>query len=236
MNPDQELVSKEAAPVEVIKYPGVRIEPDGGTGGKLRAILLYPDKGLRKVSEAIIDGESTDQLVRDLIVTAKATHAAGLSAPQIGRHLRVLVVEVNAEGSGEYRALINPVIHGTEGEEETVREGCLSFPKYQVDVRRRMKVYGEALTAQGLKWEFYFEGVPAQAVQHEVEHLDGKLLIDGLNLGRRHQLQTKMKQLNRRLENLIRQQGKKARPASDYVFGYESKVNAENPSSTPGEE
>ena len=217
---------------EALKTAAARIPPDDSTGGKLRAIVLYPDAHLRARSDEVIEHESTDQLVRDLIATAKVTKAAGLSAPQIGVNKRVIVVEVNGEGSGEFRALINPVIHGTEGDLEMVNEGCLSFPRFQAQVGRRMKVYGEALTSQGLKWFFFIEGAPAQAVQHEVEHLDGKLLIDNLGPTKHHQLQTKMKQLNRRLGSIIRQQGRKAQPASSYVFGYVVDPVQETPTSS----
>lgn len=203
-----------------------RIEPDDGSGGKQRAILLYPDGQLRLTSCPILQDEDASGLIRDLIATAKATKAAGLSAPQIGVGKRVIVVEVNGEGTGEYRALVNPVIHGVEGNWKTLKEGCLSFPKLQEFVSRPEKVYGEALTAQGLKRFFFLDGTAAQAVLHEIEHLDGKLLIDNVSDVRRHHIKTKMLQLNRRLHKIIKLQGKKAQPASSYCFGYQVDTEA----------
>jgi peptide deformylase len=220
VNPDTSTAEAEKPAAAPTTARGARLEPESGEGGKKRAILFYPAESLRQRSVEVAKGEDVSGLVKDLIATAKATKAAGLSAPQIGVNKRVIVIEVNGEGSGEYRALINPVIYGTQGEEKLVNEGCLSFPKLSVQVKRPDETWGVALTAQGLVWHFWLKGIEGQAVQHETEHLDGKLLIDSLSVVKKHQVQTKMKQMNRRLHSLIKLQGKKAQPASSYVYGY----------------
>lgn len=162
----------------------------------IRPILCYPDKRLREPGKdvEVFDGE-LDALIDDMAETMYAAPGVGLAATQIGVSKRLFIVDVATEDDepSDLRVFINPEIIATEGE-TTFNEGCLSFPGVREDIDRAAKVKVRALDRHGKPFELEAEGLLAIAIQHENDHLDGKLMIDHLSILRRrlvHRAMTK---------------------------------------------
>ena len=128
------------------------------------------------------------KLIRDMFETMYAAPGLGLSANQVGVPVRVCVVDVRPEGRRQPVALINPKIVQKEGK-LTVEEGCLSLPGLMAGVRRARKVKVEALNEEGLPIIVEGDGILARALQHEIDHLEGKVFIDYLPVLQRLRLQ-----------------------------------------------
>ena len=142
----------------------------------IREIRLYGDPVLRTNCEPIKDFDGAKALVEDLLDTTKLPGRAGVAAPQIGVPLRAFSFNVK----GQVGYLINPVLTNPEGEPELVEEGCLSVPglwhltpRYPRATAIGYNLAGEQVTVSG-------EGLLAQALQHECDHLDGKVYLDRL--------------------------------------------------------
>lgn len=142
----------------------------------IREIRLYGDPVLRTNCEPIKDFDGARALVEDLLDTTKLPGRAGVAAPQIGVPLRAFSFNVK----GQVGYLINPVLTNLEGEPELVEEGCLSVPglwhltpRYPKATAIGYNLAGEQVTVSG-------EGLLAQALQHECDHLDGKVYLDRL--------------------------------------------------------
>lgn len=116
-------------------------------------------------------------LLKDMWATMSAARGVGLAAPQIGRSLRVALVDVRPEGKSQKLVLINPEIVSLEGELYD-EEGCLSVPGVYAKLHRHARARVRALDANGAPWEMTGTGLLARAFQHEIDHLDGKLFID----------------------------------------------------------
>lgn len=140
-------------------------------------ILAYPDPPLRKRSKRVgnVDG-SVQRLIDDMVETMHYAQGVGLAAPQIGVLLRVIVIELPGE---ETLALVNPQIVKRSGE-RTVEEGCLCIPGYRGEIKRSVKVTAKGLDRQGREIRIKGEGLLAQALEHEIDHLNGVLYIDYL--------------------------------------------------------
>jgi peptide deformylase len=162
---------------------------------KTRTILFYPDQALNLVSEPIeYFGKGVALLGRDLNAPSVAPNAEGISAPQVGVRARVIVVKT-PEG---YLTMVNPQYRPETPEKVLLDEGCLSFPGAIEKVERWKGVevaYMDLLGNVQTVTMQHDQG--GHAVQHECEHLDGKLLIEHLPLHRRDRLRTKMKKLGR---------------------------------------
>jgi len=145
----------------------------------VRRILIEPDPMLRKVARKISNFELklplTRQLIDDMFATMRAAPGIGLAAPQVGVSKRVIVVQVGEE-EPPY-AVINPVLSEFEGEQEGV-EGCLSIPGKIGDVKRALSCTVTGLDRRGKKFSLRAEGLLARCFQHEVDHLDGVLILD----------------------------------------------------------
>lgn len=115
-----------------------------------------------------------DGLIGDLLETMESAGGLGLSAPQVGRLVRVFVANVD----GERRAFVNPVITVSHGEDVEGEEGCLSIPGVSVGVRRPPEVAVKYLDRDLRRRHEAFVGTPARVVQHEMDHLDGRLITD----------------------------------------------------------
>ena len=164
----------------------------------LRAILTYPAAALKEVSQAVlnIDGQVAD-LARDLLETMYAAPGVGLAAPQVGVTERLIVLDVDGEnpGSSSFQ-LINPEI--TEREGSVIwEEGCLSVVDYTAEVRRSAKVLVRAWTPDQKEVEIEADGLLAVALQHEIDHLDGKLFIDRISSLKRDVYRRKIKKMMR---------------------------------------
>ncbi len=160
----------------------------------IRTILHYPDKRLRNPGEPVAEfGPELEQLVEDMAETMYAAPGVGLAATQIGEPLRLFIIDV-ATGDDEpsdLRVFVNPEILDCEGD-VVWEEGCLSFPGVHEDVERAERVRVRAQDAKGETFELEADGLLAVAIQHENDHLDGKLLIDRLGLIRRRLVHRQM--------------------------------------------
>ena len=141
-------------------------------------IRILPDPVLRQKARRVskIDN-STQKLIDDMIDTMRAANGVGLAANQVGVLQRIVVIEIPDEE--EVRVLINPEITRREGERD-VDEGCLSIPGYRGELTRSVKVRVRALDRYGKTVRIKAEGLLAQALEHETDHINGTLYIDHL--------------------------------------------------------
>lgn len=145
-------------------------------------IRVLGDPILRK--ETVPVGEITDEirrLIADMFETMYASEGIGLAAPQVGRPERIAVVDVD----GERHALINPEIVELSSATEKSEEGCLSIPNIYGDVTRPFTVTVRAMNENGETFEITASELLGRCIQHEVDHLDGKLFIDYLSMLKR---------------------------------------------------
>jgi len=162
----------------------------------IRPILSYPDKRLRDPAKDVeVFDEELHALIDDMAETMYAAPGVGLAAPQIGVSKRLFIVDVASDDDepSDLRVFINPEIIATEGE-TTFNEGCLSFPGVREDIDRAERVTVRALDKDGNPFELDADGLLAIAIQHENDHLEGKLMIDHLSILRRrivHRAMTK---------------------------------------------
>lgn len=164
----------------------------------IREIVMYGSKVLRREANAVaaVDTEVSG-LIQDLFDTLGEADGVGLAAPQIGVLRRVIIVDISgAEPDVEPLALINPVIDIGQGM-ATAEEGCLSIPDVYGDVPRYTNVEITALDLSGEPFKLKAEGFMARVLQHEIDHLDGKLFIDYLPPLKRTLLRGPLKRLKR---------------------------------------
>ena len=154
-------------------------------------ILEFPDPRLRTRATPVasVDGSLRD-LIDDMLETMYAAKGIGLAATQVDVHKRVLVTDIS-EGRDGPRAFINPEILSRDGV-ETSQEGCLSVPGYYDDVERAARVRIRALDRDGKAFEEDLDGLLAICVQHEIDHLDGKLFVDYLSEMKRQRVRKKL--------------------------------------------
>lgn len=145
-------------------------------------IVIYPDERLRTKAEPVESvNEEIRKLVDDMAETMYAAPGIGLAANQVGVLKRVAVIDIDyTDNSPNLIVLINPEIIGREGE-ILWEEGCLSFPEVHEEVIRSKKIRVLALDIEGKPYELEAEGLLSVALQHEIDHLDGKVFIDKLS-------------------------------------------------------
>lgn len=160
-------------------------------------ILEYPDPRLRIRAERVtkVDAEIR-QLVDDLLETMYSAAGIGLAATQVDRHVRVLVIDIS-EARNDPHCLVNPEIIAADGRTNS-DEGCLSVPEYYDAVERADRIRVRALDRDGETIEFDAEGVLAICIQHEMDHLEGKLFVDYLSEMKRERLKKKYLKKTRR--------------------------------------
>jgi peptide deformylase len=155
----------------------------------LKEIIRYPDPVIRKKSEFVEEvNEEIKQLIEDMTDTMHASSGVGLAAVQIGVLKRVIVVNVGEE----FIAMVNPEILENEGESQ-MEEGCLCLPDVLIEIKRSEKVKVKGLNDKGEEIVIDAEGLLARALQHEVEHLDGILIIDKISRIKRELLTSKLR-------------------------------------------
>ncbi len=160
-------------------------------------ILQYPDPRLRHVAEPLESvGEDVHRLTADMLETMYAAPGIGLAATQVGVDRRLCVIDVS-ETKNEPLVLINPEITWREGSEES-QEGCLSIPDVEEKVRRAERVGVRALDRDGVAVEFDADGLLAVCIQHEIDHLDGRLFIDHLSALKRQRIDKRLAKQRRR--------------------------------------
>jgi peptide deformylase len=148
-----------------------------------RQIRIFGDPVLKTVSDPIRSTDDVTGLIEDLIDTVKIPGRAGVAAPQIGVNQRAFSYNVD----GQIGYVINPVLVELSGEPELVDEGCLSVPGFYFERLRYPFARVTGVDLEGNAIELSGEGVMAQALQHETDHLDGRLYIDGLEKGLRRE-------------------------------------------------
>ncbi len=158
-------------------------------------ILHHPDPRLRIKARPVVDfGESLQRLIDDMFETMYDAPGVGLAATQVGVDLRVAVMDAGGDGQPDPQVLINPVIVEASDKQE-MDEGCLSVPEVGDKVQRYNKLKLQALDRHGKLYEVEVEGLRAQAIQHEIDHLDGKLYIDYLSSLKRERILKKLRKL-----------------------------------------
>lgn len=151
----------------------------------VKEVLVYPNPLLKEVCAPVDEFDaSVEQLLQDLVDTMiDAGHSVGVAAPQIGDLRRAVVVDVSGSRLGKKQKnhglirMVNPVIIEREGE-TIVREGCMSVPEYTGNVKRSERIVVQYSNCAGEHQVIRSEGFEAIAIQHELDHLDGKLFLD----------------------------------------------------------
>lgn len=154
-------------------------------------ILKYPDERLRTVAKPV---ESVDdalrQVIDDMFETMYGSQGVGLAATQVNVHKRLFIADCSENGN-EPLVFINPVITERDGIYEN-EEGCLSFPNVYAKVERAGKIKVRALDREGEIFEREAEGLLAICIQHEIDHLNGKLFVDYLSPLKRDRIRKKL--------------------------------------------
>lgn len=159
-------------------------------------ILHYPDPRLRTQAQPVaVVNDATRALIADMLETMYAAPGIGLAATQVNVHQRVLVADVS-DKRDEPICLINPEILETRGTER-MDEGCLSVPDVFEIVERAEWIRVRALDQQGKAIELESDGLLAVCIQHEIDHLDGKLFVDRLSALKRSRIRKKFDKLER---------------------------------------
>ncbi len=161
-------------------------------------ILHYPDPRLRNVATPVdVVDEATRQLVEDMFETMYEAPGIGLAAPQINVHKRILVADVSDDRNDPV-CLINPLVVASSGIRE-MEEGCLSLPGVFESVERPDHITVSALDRSGESMEFDADGLLAICIQHEIDHLDGKLFVDYLSQLKRSRIRKKLEKVQKQL-------------------------------------
>jgi len=165
-------------------------------------ILKYPHPLLKKRCEKVdrIDGE-VKKLIRDMTETMYQANGIGLAACQVGVSRRVIVVDVSPiDQEKDFFAIINPEVISEEGEIEH-EEGCLSVPDCSEKLKRKEKVLVRGFSAAGKEIEIPAEGILAIALQHEIDHINGVLILDRISRLKRELYRNKLKKERRKKED-----------------------------------
>jgi len=164
----------------------------------IRPILIHPDPRLKKLCDPVAEiTPEIRRLAEDMLETMYDAPGIGLAAPQVGVNKRVIVMDCIKEGDPEPMALVNPTIIWSSEDLSVYEEGCLSIPEQYADVKRPAEVQVRWLDLDGQEQERQFSGLWATCVQHEIDHLDGKLFIDYLGPLKRQMITRKMEKLKR---------------------------------------
>ena len=166
----------------------------------LKDILIHPDPRLKTVADPVSEVDSeVRKLADDMLETMYAAPGIGLAAPQVGVLKRLLVMDCVKEEGADPRpmALINPEITWTSDVTSSYEEGCLSIPDQYAEVERPAEVEVSWLDLDGAAQSERFDGLWATCVQHEIDHLNGKLFIDYLKPLKRQMITRKMVKLKR---------------------------------------
>lgn len=154
-------------------------------------ILVYPDPRLRTIAQPVITVDNDIRtLVSSMLETMYDANGIGLAATQVDVHLQVIVMDLSEDGD-QPRVLINPTIIEQDGE-QLYDEGCLSVPEYYAPVKRAESIKITALDEQGEIYELETDGLLAVCIQHEMDHLLGKVFVDYLSRLKQDRVRKKM--------------------------------------------
>ena len=157
----------------------------------LLPILHFPDPRLRKIAHPVetVD-DTTRALIDDMLETMYAAPGIGLAATQVNAQQRIIVMDVS-EDKSQPLVFINPTLLNCTGQEES-EEGCLSVPGFYESVQRAERVTVSALDRKGGPFELETDGLLAVCIQHEIDHLDGKLFVDYISPLKRNRIRKKL--------------------------------------------
>ncbi|MFZ2171193.1 MAG: peptide deformylase [Methylococcaceae bacterium] len=159
-------------------------------------ILEFPDERLRKQAAVVKTVDNTIlKLVDDMLETMYQSHGVGLAATQVDVHQRVIVIDVSEEKDAPL-FLINPEILEKDGIKES-EEGCLSVPGFFEKVKRAEHIRVKALNREGQSFEFEARDLLAVCVQHEIDHLNGKLFVDYISSLKRQRIKKKLEKIHK---------------------------------------
>jgi peptide deformylase len=159
-------------------------------------ILEYPDPRLKRIAAPVTSfGPEIQRLVRDMAETMYAAPGVGLAATQVDVHKRIIVIDCS-DAHDELRVFINPELAEAEGEAEC-EEGCLSVPGYYDKVTRAASIRVRAQDEYGKAFELAADGLLAVCIQHEMDHLVGKVFVDYLSPLKRARLAARLKKKQR---------------------------------------
>ena len=149
----------------------------------IKEIIMVPDETLKKISDPVEKvGINEKKLINDLFETMYNSQGIGLAAVQIGILKRILVVDVsNKDEKRRPLSLINPIIKKISNETSVYEEGCLSIPDTFIEIERPKICEVEYIDINGKKKDLKCDGLLSTCLQHEIDHLDGKLIIDQLS-------------------------------------------------------
>ncbi len=163
----------------------------------LLKILRYPDPRLHTVAKPVLQvDERLRRLADDMVETMYEADGLGLAATQVDEHVRLIVIDTS-ETRDQPRVLINPQLLERSAEMQELDEGCLSVPLVYDKVPRHQRVRVQALGRDGQAYEFDAEGLAAVCVQHEMDHLQGKVFVEYLSPLKRQRIRTKMQKKTR---------------------------------------
>lgn len=155
-------------------------------------ILVYPDPRLHTVARPVAQvDDRIRRLVDDMVETMYAADGIGLAATQVDVHERVVVIDTSSERN-QPRVLVNPEITWRSDEHAVAEEGCLSVPQIYDKVERAARIRVRALDRDGQPFEFEADGLLAVCVQHELDHLAGKVFVEYLSAFKRDRIRTKL--------------------------------------------
>lgn len=158
-----------------------------------RKLCIYGDVVLRKKAKPVESvGEQERKILNEMLSVMRKAGGVGLAAPQIGLSKRLIVVEYE----DDILILANPEVIKKEGI-DVLEEGCLSFPEVIVKIKRPKKVVVEALDKNNKKIKIQADYILSRALQHEIDHLDGRMIIDYVSLSEKFRIRKKIKEIRR---------------------------------------
>lgn len=160
-------------------------------------ILEYPDTRLRTIAEPVenVDNEIRS-IIDDMFETMYAAPGIGLAATQVNIHKQIVTIDLSDE-QNEPLVMINPEFEVLDEEKDKYQEGCLSVPGFFEDVSRPQKILLKALNYEGEAYELEAEGLLAICIQHELDHLNGKLFVDYLSMLKRNRIKSKLEKIHK---------------------------------------
>ena len=162
-------------------------------------VLSYPDPRLHKIAKPVATVDArVKKIVADMAETMYEAPGVGLAATQVDIHERIVVIDVS-DDQNELMVFINPEIVWASPEKKTWREGCLSVPEFYDEVERPAQVKVKALDIDGKEFEVDADGLLAVCLQHELDHLQGKVFVEYLSLLKRNRISQKMKKRSKEL-------------------------------------
>tara|TARA_R110001592_G_scaffold86031_1_gene253993 strand:- start:1506 stop:2018 length:513 start_codon:yes stop_codon:yes gene_type:complete len=166
----------------------------------LLEILEYPDQRLRTIAKPVKEiTAEIERLINDMFETMYDAPGIGLAATQVDQHIQLIVMDVSEEKDSPL-VFINPEITILDGDPEKMQEGCLSVPGFYEDVDRIEHVLIKALDRKGNAFELEARGLLAVCIQHEMDHLNGKLFVDYLSTLKRNRIKKKLEKQHRSLK------------------------------------